>query len=282
MLSKYYNPYGYRSKYNAPSSLYGSTLGYRPKRKYVNSKFRKTKQNQLAKDARRNIVHVLRGPTPTQAFVKLKVTGIVAITINAAGQFNEVNPIGQINDLTVPPFFSQPTGYDQWAAMFQRFTVLAGAVKVCVAQTQSGVCAGNLSSCTVIPSTMTLTQMRTAADSGGGTGTGVNCDLINDRLARTKYFSRNDANAELIEIKHYIKLKTLYPDKDVKDDPDFTGTTSSFQSGAAAPVNDPYWYIYFQTGSTPASGAGDECIFQVRATITYYTLFSSPVNVYDN
>lgn len=237
------------------------------------------KANKCLKDTNQGIVHVVRGPTPTQADVKLKVTGSGFLII-PIGQSNHVEPLSTLFDPGAPStlFTQQPAGFDQWSTMFQRFTVLACAIKVTAKITQQDIANDdNLFSLTVLPSTMTLAQVRAAADNGGATGTGEQCALENDRFAKTKFFSRPDANADTFQIKHYIASRTLYPNKEIEDDPDFTGTTASFTTGLAAPVATGSYYGILQ--STAAVTAIRNCTF--RISVTYYTRFSSPVNVYD-
>lgn len=221
---------------------------------------------------------VVRGPTPTQTFAKLRLCGIVNITLDGA-DFNEWDTLSSMLNLGAPSaFFSgqQPIGFDQWSALFQRYTVHYTKVKV---EASRQVISGDdrLLSVTLLPSTMTITQIRAAADGGGATGQGVACPLQCDRYARTVHIGTNSANAQLVTISNQIKTKTLFQTDNIKDDPDFTGTTSTYTSGVSAPVNNANWYIGIQANDVP----GASTIIQCRVYITFYTQFSSPVNIYD-
>jgi len=183
---------------------------------------------QYGKDAQRNIVHVTRRPSPSQAFVKLKVTGFFTSTFGAS-DYNLVGTVASMNNIiaTSGLWAQEPTGLNQWATFFQRFTVLASKCKLSIA---NGL---NSNACplafTLIPSTMTQTQMQAAADHGSTANAGTYCDLMNDRFAKTVHiFGVNSAWCANMDLKQYIKIKTLYPDKDIIDDPDFTGTHASF------------------------------------------------------
>lgn len=246
-----------------------------------------SKSSTLAKNYRNNIVSMLRGPTPTQAYVKLKVTGIINVDFPYA-DYNETDLIASTLDAGSPngaAFTQQPTGFDQWSALFQRFTVLGSSCKVDAQYQGKYNAGGNLLgggrfiALTVLPSSMTLAQVRAAADAGGTGGSGNRCDLQNDKLSKTVHFSRPDASSDMVQIKHYCKTKTLFPDKDVVDDSDFQGTTASFTDGLTEPIKEANWYFCLQ--ATEIDASGDEDRIRMFVTITYYTLFSSPVNVFD-
>lgn len=256
---------------------YSSNSARSPWWKRKNAKYAK-------RDATRNIVHVTRGPTPTSAFVKLKISGLISFNIGNSGQFNQVDAICAINDPSTPSgFFNyQPTGFDQWSGMFQRYTVLASSIKTRIANVSNPPntqVLGQLSF-TILPSTMSLAQIRGAADTNGATGEGTHCDLMNDRFARTVYLSVPNSGRSSGFINHYIKMKQLYPAKDIEDEEDFTGNTVSESGGLTSPVLIPFWYGYLQ--ATEAANAGTIIYeVQMQVTITMYTKFSSPVNVYD-
>jgi len=260
-------------------------------RKYQYSKKKSAKY--AARDAQRNIVHVTKGPSPMQAYVKIKVSGLVNIALGA-GAFNETDELATMNGLFTPSSFfgQQPTGFDQWSALFQRYTVLASAVKLHIAnQTVITASAGStftqpvqpLITVTVLPTSMDVTQLRVAADSGGASGSGAALNLQNDAKAKTVMLGNpNACNTALL--KHYCKIKDLYPQKNIEDEDDYSGLTVSDQAGASNPAIVPIWGIVVQS-STPQGTVGvyttTPTVF-IQATITFYTKFSSPVNLYDS
>lgn len=257
--------------------------GYKSKWPKKKGQSKKKTGSFYKKAARKGVISVPTGPTARQAWVRLKVTGFIEVSIDATGQYNEVDIIANFLDPGAPSsFFSQqPVGFDQWSAMFQRFTVSSSAIKLsAMRQVGSSATTGGLASATVIPSTMTLAQMRQAQDGGATTGQGTFCSLQDDALAKTKYFSRLDANADLIEIEHFIKTKALFPDKEPRTDPEFSGTTASNTAGLTSPVKQAYWYLIIQQNQA-ATAITNVTGYSCRVTIDYWTLFSSPVNVYD-
>lgn len=268
--------------YSKSASRYSK--GSSAKKVIVVSQNRRRKNRRFnTKDARRNIVRVTRGPTPTQAFAKLKVSGIITVTIGTAGQYNATDLVAIMNDLTAPSnfFTQQPTGFDQWARMFQRYTVIASACKLHISNVTDSLAQPSLITITLIPTSMTLTQLRAAADAGGTTGTGQQCDLQNDALAKVVMLGNPNADSNAL-LKHYCKISRLYPNVNIREEANFSGTTSSFSSGEAAPGTTPLWGLCVQSSrSSNGDPAGNTYIVQIQATVTYYTLFSSPVNVYD-
>jgi len=265
------------------SSRYGGGVKSSSK-KYGTYKKGKTYQynkgaKQVVKNYRRNIVNVARGPTPTQCFAPLKLTAILNVSI-PTGSYNIVDGLASMLNLSSPSTFftQQPVGFDQWSALFQRYTVHASSVEINAMMSRPDS-VQNLTSLTLLPTAMQVTQVRTAVDAGGGTGTGTQCAIQNDRYAKNVYFSNTGANANCVVLKHYMKSKWLFPDKDVSDDPDFTGTTASYVSGATSPTQTANWVLILQANDQVASASGVE--ITIRATITYYTQFSSPVNLYD-
>lgn len=241
-------------------------------------KYKRCYQNE-----QRGIVSVVRGPTPTQTFAKLRLSGIVAITLDAAS-YNDWDQGLSILNIENPSAFlagQQPIGFDQWSTMFQRYTVHGCKVKFDISRDTKASDSSDTRqiSFTALPSTMSISQIRTAADAGGTTGQGVTCALQCDRFARNVALGRVNGNGQIVSLKHYIATKTLFPTQDVKDDPDFTGTTASFSSGASAPVNQAYWYFGIQANEADVGGA--DTVITIRIYATYYTQFSSPVNLYD-
>lgn len=240
-------------------------------------------QNKTAKyaarDAARNIIHVTRGPTPTQAFVKLKLTGIFNMDI-PIGSFNETDLlVNWLNPVVPSGFFSQqPIGFDQWGAQFMKYTVMASKIKISAARLDSGSTSQGLGSLTLLPSARTLTQMGVAMDAGGASGSGTQCAPLSDTLAKTAYFAGTQSDAGLLELKHYCKTSRIFAAKEVRDDPDFSGTTASFSTGAAAPVNAANWFIMYQNNIAVAAS---NLNIQGRVECTFYCLFSEPVTLYD-
>lgn len=266
------------------NALISSKRGYSSS-SYQRQPWWKRKNAKYAKsDARRNIVRVTRGPTPTSAFVKLKISGLISFNIDLSNQFNMVDIISVLNDPTNPAgFFNyQPTGFDQWSAMFQNFTVVACGIKahlVNVSNPPNTQALGQLSF-TILPSTMTLAQVRGAADTNGPTGQGNHCDLLNDRFARTVYLGNPNSGKATGYINHYIKLNQLYPQKNILDEDDYTGHTASWTGGATSPIITPAWFGYMQATEV-SNGTTIQYEVQLQVTITMYTKFSSPVNVFD-
>jgi len=127
---------------------------------------------------------------------------------------------------------------------------------------------------------MQLAQIRGAADSNGITGSGEECNLINDRFATTHYMGNNAGPQQQVQIRKYIPTKTLYPDKDVRNDPLFQGDTSSWDAGEQGPANNAWWYYSLQA-TTLNSPTSEDDVFNIRIELTYYTLFSGPVQVWD-
>lgn len=247
------------------------------------SRRQRRKARYNTRDARKNIVRVARGPTPTQAFAKLKVSGIITVVIGTAGQYNATDFVATMNDLVAPSnfFTQQPTGFDQWSNMFQKFTVIGSACKLHLANVTQSDAQPALITVTLLPTSMTLTQLRTAADAGGTTGTGDQCDLQNDALAKTVMLGNANADSNAL-LKHYLKIQRLYPNVNVRDDPNFSGTTASMSGGTNSPATTPLWGLCVQSSrNSNGDPNGDTYIVQIQATVTYYTLFSSPVNLYD-
>lgn len=249
---------------------------------YRKNRARKNRRS-IIRDSRKNIVHVQKGPTPTATMCKLKVSGLITLTIGTAGQYNVTDFIAAMNDLVSPSnfFTQQPTGFDQWSAMFQRFTVVASACKLHICNVTSSVAQPSLLTVTLLPTSMTLTQLRTAANNGATLGTGQQCDLQNDALARVVQLGNSNATSNAL-LKHYCKIKRLYPARDIVDDQSFSGFTTSMSGGANSPDTVPLWGIILQsTRNSNGDPNGDTYVVHIQATVTYYTKFSSPVNVYD-
>lgn len=125
---------------------------------------------------------------------------------------------------------------------------------------------------TLLPSVSTLAQMQSAMDQGAGLGAGNTFGPLSDSKAKTKYFSQYQGSRGFNIIKSFIKTRTLFPAKDVSDDPDFTGTTASYTSGYSRPVNTMYWYVI--TTNTQATAT---ISLATVAHVTFYVKFSSPV-----
>jgi len=261
-----------------------SRTSYR--RRYSKKKSSVAKKNsrvarRARKDYSQNIVR-LKYPTPTQTYVKLKVQGIVNLTL-ANTLYNFWDQLATVNNPLQPSgfFLQQPIGWDTWANTLQKFTCFGCSLRL------DAIRVGNqpgdddrLITLTVYPSQYTLAQIRNAADAQGtGTGTGTTCSIQMNRFAVNRTFSNANANRDLISLKTYASTKTLNPTKDVRDDPDFTGTTATYTSGASPPVNISYWYIGLQANEAPAMLSPTEV--QVRVSLTYYTLFSSPIAEFD-
>lgn len=219
---------------------------------------------------RKNIISIPRGPTPTDVFVKLKVIGDFNVT-TAANTYNSVTSmINFLNPIQVSGLFTQqPTGWDQWSALYQRFTVLGSKCSAIVLNSQAYT---GMISATLIPSQNTQAQMVAAMDGSAGSGLGRGMGPIANQYAQTKYISNYQGNNNMVFLKKYIKTKTLFQAKDVVDDPDFTGTTQAASGGAAKPVNDAWWYLLLQVSNASASP-----VLNVRVNCTYYVKFSSPL-----
>jgi len=221
-----------------------------------------------------------------QAYVKIKLSGIVVLSISPSAtpaQFNETDFLSKLNCMVAPSGFfnQQPTGFDQWSAMFQRFTVLASSIKCHIANTTTtSLAASSLLTLTVLPTTMTLVELRNAADAGGSLGTGVQCDLQNDAKAKTVMLGSGQAcNTALL--KNYVAMKDLYPQKDIESEDDFSGYTASQNGGPADPAIQAAWGVSLQS-SLASANTTNNVSAQVQITVTMYTKFSSPVNVYDS
>lgn len=255
------------------------------RKRYSKKKSSVSKKNSVVarkarKDYFQNIVR-LRYPTPTQTYVKLKVQGILNFTLTTA-QINIWDQMATVNNPAFPSgfFTQQPVGWDAWANMMQKFTCHGCALKL------EAIRVGNqpgdddrMLTLTVLPSISTLAQIRAAADTGATTNLGTTCALQCDRFAVNRSFSNANANRDLISLKTYISTATLNPTKDVRDDPDYTGTTATYTSGQSSPANVAYWYIGLQANDV-ATGLSDTHV-QIRVTLTYYTQFSSPLNMFD-
>lgn len=231
---------------------------------------RRKKIRTAKKNFRKNQISVPRGPTPTSVFVKLRVLvpfnhTVVANTYNSVTQlFNFLNPIVPSSLIA-----TQPTGWDQWSTLYQQFTVLAAKCSVTFGLNQAYT--GFLSG-TLLPSTMTSAQMVAAMDGGAGSGLGQGMGPLSNQYAKTKYLTHYQGSKSISTIKAFMKTRTLFQTKDVMDDPDFTGTTSSFTGGASKPVNDAWFYFIQQQGNGTAAA-----VLNCRASLTYFIKFSSPV-----
>lgn len=263
-----------------------SSKKWSKKPQWVKKKDFKKKKSQIIvnKDKRANAVHVQRGPRPDKIFAKMKITGDCIVSLSN-GAYNESDFISYFNNLGGPSnFFAyQPTYFDQWSQMYQRYTVLACAIKCWIKSglvTNSTTNPGNLVTCTIVPTTMTKAQFVVACDHNSTTGAGRQMDVLNDPRAKTVMIGSPYGGHDETMISHYVKLKDLYPDKDVETDPDFTGTTTSFTSGLAAPVNLPIWGVLLQSDKAAATSVNDITV-TIRAQVTFYTIFSSPAQLYD-
>jgi len=260
---------------------------------YLKSQWwRKKNAKYAVRNAQKNIVHVTKGVIAQSVMVPLKVSGIFEIDVDNTGHtaYNETDFIAKANCLVAPSGFfgQQPTGFDQWSSMYQRFTVLASAITCRLAnvtpQGNNGATTLTqpLITVTVLPTAMTLTQLRNAADHGGTLGTGSQCDLQNDQKAKTAFLGLSVACNTSV-IKHYVKLKDLYPQKDLEDEDDFSGYTVAQNGGPADPAIQAAWGVCVQSNiQSTGTNAGQFPKVQFNVTITYYTKFSSPVNLYDS
>lgn len=219
---------------------------------------------------RKNIVSVPRGPTPTDVFVKLKVIGQFNVTTVASTYNSVTSMINFLNPILPSSLFpQQPTGWDQWSTLYQRFTVLGSKCSLVVLNGQAFT---GMLSVTLLPSVSNNAQIVAAMDGSAGSGLGVGMGPLANQYAQTRYVSNYQGNNNMVFLKKFMKSKTLFQTKDVTDDPDYTGTTASFTGGASKPVNDAWWYLLLQSGNS-----GAQPVLNCRVTCTYYVKFSSPV-----
>lgn len=238
-------------------------------RRYGRKRYQRTKKVRRAKkNYKKNIITIPRPVAATAAFVKLKT--ISPWVVFAPATFNSVTSVVNMPNLvngTTLWTNPQPVGFDQWSAMFQRYTVLGFKITAEILSNSATI----MGSFTLLPSISTLTQIRTAMDGAGSLGSGQNNAALAQPLAVTRSYTQKDGSRSAIKIKKYISMKTLFPDSDVTDDPDFSGTTSTFTSGETAPVANAWMYLI----TTQYVQSAGNC--NVRFWITYYTKFSGPV-----
>lgn len=215
------------------------------------------------------MISVPRGIMASSVFVKLKT-----VTCWAAYNSTDYNTVTELCDAlnlaaglnaSVWAETPQPTGFDQWANMYQRYTVLASKVcLVIVSQYSSNTLATSVS-------LMATTESAAAVQTAMGTTTGRSQGPLSMPWVRTVTPGALSSGASVKKIKMYCKTKSQYPAEDITDDPDFTGTTVTFTSGQSAPINNLYYHmIVTQNSNTIAAN------FAYRIILTQWVKLSSP------
>lgn len=215
------------------------------------------------------MISVPRGILANSVFVKLKT--VTCWASYADTSYNKVVELVDGLNLAVGLNSAvwaetpQPTGFDQWSNMYQRYTVLGTKVTlVIVSQFSSNTLANSIS-------LMATTESETAVQTAMGTTAGRSQGPLSMPWTKTIHPGALSSGDSVKRITVYCKTKSQYPAKDVVDDPDFTGTTVTFSSGQTAPINRLYFHmIVTQNSNTIAAN------FAYRIFVTQYVKFSSP------
>lgn len=206
---------------------------------------------------------------PSSVFVKLRTVtcwaGYTDTSYNTVTELCDALNLAAGLNTVIWAETPQPTGFDQWAAMYQRYTVLASKAVLCiVSQYSSNTLATSVS-------LMATTESASAVQTAMGTTTGRSQGPLSMPWTRTVIPGALSSGDSVKKIKMYCKTKSQYPTGDVTDDPDFTGTTVSFTSGQSAPINNLYYHmIVTQNSNTIAAN------FAYRLVLTQWVKFSSP------
>lgn len=215
------------------------------------------------------MVSVPRGIMPNSVFVKLKTVtcwaGYSATSYNTVTELIDGLDLAAGLNSLIWAETPQPTGFDQWGNLYQRYTVLATKVTlVIVSQYSSNSLANSIS-------LMATTESETAVQTAMGSTSGRSQGPLAMPWTKTIHPGALSSGDSIKRITVYCKSKSQYPTKDVTNDPDFTGTTVTFSSGQTAPTNSLYFHMIVTQNSNTIAAS-----FAYRIFVTQYVKFSSP------
>lgn len=224
----------------------------------------------LKKNRRNNIVSIPRLTAPNKVFVKLKfVSEPITFPTVAIPPSVQTSVLAFGND----PTSGLPTGFDQWANFFQKYTVFASKIKL------HAFTNGSSAGTTVQPIKISLLPSNQALAGGSG--------LQQAFLDRSGYSMPYVRTTNVMDtaykgdtvIKHYCKTKKLYPNKDIEDEITFSGNTGTGGTTISSPGQVWNWVVV--TESLNPASTSTSLLFGWYE-VTYFMMFSNPITLADS
>lgn len=177
------------------------------------------------------------------------------------------------NDISSP----QPTGFDQWGAMFRRFTVYKSSVNLKVTQVNP-VSALHQRAIRV---SLVPTQ-QSVASPGFVSQAFQNQAAYAMPLVKSRYVGMMTGQHDIISIKHACKTKTLFPAKDIQDDEEFSGYTGYGGTTVSGPTTDHQWYWVLAAQVMAGNAVSVDQTLVIYWEATYWVEFSQSVILDDS
>lgn len=210
---------------------------------------------------------------PSKVFVKLKYTNNPTnITIpDVPGVYCQAITSG--NDISTP----QPTGFDQWAAMFRMYTVFKSKISLKIATVNPA----NAPNQRMIRMSLLPTTQQVSSP-------GLVLQSFQDQAAysnpwvKSRYVGVMTGNHDCITLAHKARTKQMFPHKDIQDDEEFSGFTGGGGSTLSGPTADHNWNWVLAGQVMAGNAVGVDQTIVVYMQVTYWVEFSQPVVLQDS
>lgn len=183
---------------------------------------------------------------PDRRRVKLRYYGTYPFT--TAAPADQIFSGNSVFDPDATGVGAQPVGYDQWAALYGTYTVLASSIKF-VITTGSSVA----TRCVLIPTTDTVTAATLST-----------IELMQNNYSKAAYLNVSTGGHDIARLKHYMSTSEIIgiPPSRVTDDPNCSASIG----------NNPAtrWYWFFTPFAMDGSSA---VILRADVCVTYYIEF---------
>ncbi len=187
---------------------------------------------------------------PDRLLVALKYTAGIQLDSGGAGSI--ASHVFRGNSLFDPDFTgggAQPTGFDQWAAFYERYRVRASSFKVYV-RTETPGSSNTMTMGVIVPKTVTTLDTNFANSTG-------------EPYAKVKMVANQEAGYPST-IKSYISTKKILGlTKRESSDVDYSALVTT------NPLNQWFWHFYIEDAIT----AGSNIKSKMYIELMYYTEF---------